>query len=103
VYHPQRKVDFRLTGLVRWWGYLAQWNLLDYPTIILPVTKVQQSDVKDASYQPVNDLDQETYDLYDPELFDNGPVSLQLVGRSMFEEELMAVAMAVDQAVKTTA
>lgn len=81
-------------------GYLAQWNLLDYPAIILPVTKVQQSDVKDTSYRPVNDLDQETYDLYDPDLFDGAPVALQLVGRSMFEEQLLAVAMAVDQAVK---
>ncbi|KIX07405.1 uncharacterized protein Z518_02058 [Rhinocladiella mackenziei CBS 650.93] len=83
-----------------WWGYLAQWNLLDYPACILPVAHVQASDVKDASYQPINKLDQEAYDIYDPYLFEGAPVSLQLVGRSMCEEELLSVAMAVDRAVK---
>ncbi|OAL21018.1 hypothetical protein AYO20_11442 [Fonsecaea nubica] len=83
-----------------WWGYLAQWNLLDYPSVILPVSHVQPSDAKDTTYQPVNELDQETYDLYDPVLFEGAPISLQLVGRSLCEEELLAVAMAVDSAIK---
>jgi amidase len=61
---------------------------------------VQTTDVKDASYQPVNDLDQGAYDIYDPELFEGAPVSLQLVGKSMFEEQLLAVAMAVDHVIK---
>lgn len=84
----------------RWWGYLSQWNLLDYPTFILPVTHVQLSDIKDPSYKPTNALDQETYELYDPNLFEGAPVAVQLIGRSMHEEQLLAVAMAVDQAVK---
>ncbi|KPI38100.1 putative amidase [Cyphellophora attinorum] len=82
-----------------WWGYLSQWNLLDYPAIILPVGKVEPSDVPDTSYQPANDLDRENHELYDPELFAGAPLSLQLVGRSMFEEQLLATAMAVDQAI----
>ncbi len=73
---------------------------MDYPCIILPVTKVQPSDTKETSYKPVNALDQETYDMYDPEKFANAPVSVQLVGRSMQEEQLLAAAMAVDQAIK---
>jgi amidase len=48
----------------------------------------------------VNDLDKDTYDVYDPELFAGAPVSLQLIGRSMHEEQLLAVATAVDEAVK---
>jgi amidase len=66
----------------------------------LPVTHAQVSDIKDPSYKPTNALDQETYDLYDPNLFEGAPVSVQLIGRSMTEEQLLAVAMAVDQAVK---
>lgn len=88
------------TKETRWWGYLSQWNLLDYPTFILPITHVQASDVKDKSYTPTNALDQDTYDMYDPHLFEGAPVSLQLIGRSMHEEQLLAVATAVDQAVK---
>ncbi|KAI1618724.1 amidase signature domain-containing protein [Exophiala viscosa] len=83
-----------------WWGYMTVWNLLDYPTFILPITRAQTSDVKDTAYKPANDLDQDNYDIYDPELFENAPVCLQLVGRSMHEEQLLSVAFAVDQAVK---
>lgn len=68
--------------------------------MILPVTSVKPEDAKDTSYQPVNSLDQETYDMYDPEKFADAPVCVQLVGRNLQEEQLMAVAMAVDKAVK---
>jgi amidase len=61
---------------------------------------VRASDVKDHSYKPINELDQETYDIYDPTLFEGAPVCVQLIGRSMLEEQLLAVAMAVDMAVK---
>ena len=84
----------------RWWGYLSQWNLLDYPAIILPVSQVLASDVKDRSYTPVNELDRETYDLYDPQLFLGAPIGVQLIGRSMREEELLSLAMAIDRAIK---
>lgn len=67
---------------------------------MLPVTKVQMTDIKDSSYQPVNDRDRENYDLYDPSLFVDAPVGVQLIGRSMQEEELLATAMAVDGAIK---
>lgn len=68
--------------------------------MILPVTTVQRGDVKDASYKPINERDQENYDMYDPELFAEAPVSVQLVGRNLQEESLLAIAMAVDAAIK---
>jgi len=83
-----------------WWGYLSIWNLLDYPAVILPFGQVETSDVKDTSYKPVNQLDQQNYDLYKPELFRGTPTAVQLVGRSMMEEELLALATAVDLAIK---
>ncbi|EXJ79411.1 hypothetical protein A1O3_08913 [Capronia epimyces CBS 606.96] len=84
-----------------WWGYLSTWNLLDYPSVVIPVTQVKPDDIKDAAYQPVNERDADNYDLYDPVLFDQAPVSLQLVGRILEEEQLLAVAIAVDRAIKT--
>lgn len=83
-----------------WWGYLSQWNLLDYPTFVLPVAQVHADDVKDTSYTPVSDLDRDNYEIYDPKLFEGAPISLQLIGRSMEEEQLLAVAMAVDSIMK---
>lgn len=73
---------------------------MDYPAAILPVSFVDPSvDVKDESYTPVNELDWENHAIYDPELFDGAPVSLQLIGRGLGEEKLLAVAEAVDRAV----
>ena len=57
-------------------------------------------DLKDTTYKPVNEIDQETYDLYDPVLFDGAPVCLQLVGRTMQEEQLLAVTVALDKALR---
>lgn len=84
-----------------WWGYLSQWNLLDYPTFILPVAQVKADDAKDSSYQPISELDRENYVMYNPKMFEDAPISLQLIGRSMQEEQLLAVAMAVDLAIKS--
>lgn len=38
-----------------WWGYFSLWNILDYPSIIVPIKNFRidpEKDVKDASYQP---------------------------------------------------
>ncbi len=65
----------------------------------MPVTHVKASDVKDMSYKPINELDQDTYNIYDPKLFEGAPVSLQLTGRSFCEEQLLAVAQVLDLAI----
>lgn len=41
----------------RYWGYTAQWNLLDYPALVAPASKVLESDAVDASYVPRNEDD----------------------------------------------
>jgi len=42
----------------RYWGYTAQWNLLDYPALVFPVTKVDpDQDGALADYEPMNDQD----------------------------------------------
>lgn len=46
-----------------WWGYSSQWNLLDYPSGILPAGKVLKTDAYPANFAPVNELDKENYDL----------------------------------------
>lgn len=42
----------------RYWGYTSQWNLLDYPALVFPVTTVDPAlDVRDESYTPRNEQD----------------------------------------------
>ncbi|ORY19818.1 amidase signature domain-containing protein [Clohesyomyces aquaticus] len=77
----------------RYWGYTAQWNLLDYPALIAPITKVDpEIDLADTSYKPRNPKDAYNHDLYSPEKYANAPVSLQLVGRR-YEDEKVVEAM----------
>ena len=48
----------------RYWAYTSQWNLLDYPALVFPVTKVDPSvDVVEDSYKPRNEKDEYNYKL----------------------------------------
>ncbi|KAB8337251.1 hypothetical protein FH972_021553 [Carpinus fangiana] len=86
----------------RYWGYTSQWNLLDYPALVFPVGKVdQQRDAKDGSYQPRNEQDLYNHELYDPKVYENAPISLQLVGRRFEDEKVVGVCRAMEAVLKT--
>jgi amidase len=77
----------------KYWGYTAQWNLLDYPAAIFPVGQVQveKDDVKEA-YEPRNEQDKYNWSLweqYGAEGWKDAPISLQLVGRRYDDEKVI--------------
>ncbi|OAR02346.1 hypothetical protein LLEC1_03370 [Akanthomyces lecanii] len=83
----------------KYWGYTSHWNMLDYPGAVFPVTTVDASkDAKDSGYKPINEQDRYIQDLYDPELFAGAPVGLQVVGRRLQEEKVLAALELVEQA-----
>lgn len=87
----------------KYWGYTAQWNLLDYPGAVFPVTTVDPAkDVKDSSYKPVNEQDQFIYDMYDPQVFEGAPVGLQLIGRRLHDEKVLAALDQIERAMGRT-
>lgn len=48
----------------RYWGYTSQWNLLDYPALVFPVSKVDvEVDVVEEGYEPMNEKDAFNYQL----------------------------------------
>ena len=48
----------------KYWCYLSQWNLLDYPALIFPVSKVDpRVDVVDQQYKPLNEKDKFNHEL----------------------------------------
>ena len=52
----------------RYWGYTSQWNVLDYPSVAFPVTRVMpEVDVFERDYEPRNEQDR--YNLELCELF----------------------------------
>lgn len=49
-------------GTAKWWGYTSQWNVLDYPAIVFPVTKCDaELDFVDEQYQPRNGKDESNW------------------------------------------
>ncbi|KAH8674621.1 amidase signature domain-containing protein [Tricladium varicosporioides] len=76
----------------KYWGYTSQWNLLDYPAVVFPVSKVDKKrDILDETFKPMTDIDEENQKLYDPDMFDGLPISLQLVGRRFDDEKVLAI------------
>lgn len=84
-------------------GYTRVYNVLDYPVVIIPVSQVDQViDVKAPPEQYFSVTDRELHEWYDPTLFHDAPISLQLVGRTLEEEALIGIAEVVDAALKAS-
>ncbi|KAJ5092012.1 amidase signature domain-containing protein, partial [Penicillium alfredii] len=74
----------------RYRGYASIWNLLDYPALVFPVTKIQpERDAKDPVYTPQNEFDRWCYDHYDAVAQQDAPVALQLVATKLEDENLV--------------
>jgi amidase len=78
----------------RYWGYTAQWNLLDYPAVVFPVSKVGESDdeAEEELYEPRNEKDMYNWKLWEEhgaKGYVDAPVSLQLVGRRYEDEKVL--------------
>ncbi|KAI0131781.1 acetamidase [Xylariales sp. AK1849] len=78
----------------RYWGYTAQWNLLDYPAVVFPVSDCVNAhkDGKSVEYSPVGEKDAYNWNLWKEhgaEGYKDGPISLQLVARRYQDEKLL--------------
>ena len=73
--------------------------MLDCPGAVFPVTKVDPAkDPKDLTYVPKNEKDRFVYDLYDPELMRDAPVSLQVIGKRRQDEKVLAALAEIEKA-----
>lgn len=78
--------------------YTAPFNLCDCASVVIPITKVDAKvDTFDASYEPLNPVDEEVHKSYDPELFDKMPVCLQVVTKKLEEEKALFIASIIDE------
>ncbi|KAI0538044.1 amidase signature domain-containing protein [Xylaria digitata] len=87
-------------GTARYWGYTAQWNLLNYPAIVFP-TGAKVGDIQEegdetheypTDYKPISEADGYNYGLWREhgvEGYAGAPVSLQVVGRMYEDEKLL--------------
>ncbi|RMZ83950.1 hypothetical protein DV737_g1375, partial [Chaetothyriales sp. CBS 132003] len=76
-------------------------NLLDYTSVVIPVTKADKHlDKPNKIYQPVNEIDKMNWEAYDAEVYDGAPVGIQIVARQFQEERCLTLANEVVKALE---
>ncbi|KAI1775774.1 amidase, partial [Hypoxylon cercidicola] len=86
----------------RWVGYTKIWNVLDYTALVIPAGKVAPVD-KDApwNHTPRNALDEHNLALWNQagdKMIELGlPVGVQIIGRRLEEEKVLAIGTIVDE------
>ncbi|KAJ5114992.1 Amidase [Penicillium alfredii] len=85
-------------------GYTSIWNLLGYAALAVPVTTVSRTmDLPDEEWLgdvPKNASERFNIEQYDVDLVEGMPVGLQVVGGRFGEEKCIAVAKAIEHAMK---
>ena len=77
----------------KYYGYASAINLLDFSSVVVPVTFADKNvDKKNAEFKPLSDMDKTVQGEYDPELYHGAPVAVQIIGRRLTEERVMAIA-----------
>ncbi|KAJ8133166.1 hypothetical protein O1611_g465 [Lasiodiplodia mahajangana] len=81
--------------------YTSVLNVLDYTTVVIPVTFAQKEiDTVDPDFEPFNEKDRMNMDSYNAEMHHGAPAAVQLIGRRLDEERLLSVAELVVKAVE---
>uniref|UniRef100_A0A093VG61 Acetamidase n=1 Tax=Talaromyces marneffei PM1 TaxID=1077442 RepID=A0A093VG61_TALMA len=84
-------------------GYTSISNLLDYPALAIPVTKVDRTkddrslDKEWMTYQPRNKSDEFNHQQYDIDLIHGAPVGVQVITPKLQEEKCIAVAKVIEE------
>ncbi|KAI9367607.1 amidase signature domain-containing protein [Aspergillus egyptiacus] len=79
--------------------YTSSVNVLDYTSIVIPVTLADKAiDVVSPSFTPLSEEDKVNMNSYDPETYHGAPAAVQLIGRRLDEERLLSLAQLVVQA-----
>ena len=77
----------------RYYGYASVINLLDFTSVVVPVTFADKSvDVKISDHRQLSELDATVQAEYDPEVYHGAPVAVQVIGRRLSEERTLAIA-----------
>lgn len=96
----------------RYYGYATAINVLDFTSVVVPVTFADKAvDKKPSDFKPLTDMDAtvhaecrfapslymlglgtDTDSVDDPEAYHGAPVAVQVIGRRFTEERIMAIA-----------
>ncbi|KEF50872.1 uncharacterized protein A1O9_13074, partial [Exophiala aquamarina CBS 119918] len=90
-----------IPGNYYYYGYSDVINLLDYTSIVIPVTKADRSlDEAEKHYIPLNKTDKMNWEAYNADAYDGAPVGIQIVARQFQEERCLRLAGEIVAALK---
>ncbi|KAH6886312.1 amidase [Thelonectria olida] len=90
----------------RWVGYTKVWNFLDYPALVIPGGAVCDEDAKEPwgfeAWGPEDEWNAKLWENHRDEMASlRLPVGLQIVGRKLEEERVLAAGKVVDDLLRT--
>jgi amidase len=92
-------------GGCRWVGYTKIWNVLDYSALVIPAGRAQAEDRNaEWGFEARNEMDEWNLKLWENNKEDmiglGLPVGVQIVGRKLEEEKVLAVGKVVDSVIR---
>lgn len=94
-------------GGCKWVGYTKIWNVLDYSALVIPGGHVEKED-KDAAwqYETRNEMDEWNSELWRKNMGDMAdlrlPVGVQIIGRKLEEEKVLAAGKVLDSLLRNS-
>ncbi|KAL3451082.1 amidase signature domain-containing protein [Aspergillus insuetus] len=77
----------------KYYGYASAINVLDFTSVVVPVTFADKGvDKVNEGFVPLGEMDKVVQKEYDPEAYHGAPVAVQIIGRRLTEERVMAIA-----------
>ncbi|KXX74804.1 Acetamidase [Madurella mycetomatis] len=90
-----------LPGKFKYSQYTSSLNVLDFGTIVIPVTFANKDiDQVSPDFKPLTDKDRVNMELYNLEAYDGAPAAVQIFGRRWDEERLLSMAQLVVDALE---
>ncbi|KAL8410439.1 hypothetical protein RB596_000212 [Gaeumannomyces avenae] len=81
--------------------YSSALNVLDYPTVVIPVTFADKDvDTVAPDFKPLTEADRKNMKAYDPNAYHGAPAGIQLYGPQLGEERLLSLAQVVVDALE---
>ena len=89
-------------NFLAWWGYTLIFNILDLPSLIMPIKGFKVDPKKDVQ-KPLGAVEnlwnKENHSIWDPDTYKAMPVCIQMVGRQVHDEETIAFGKVVDSVI----
>lgn len=85
----------------RWVGYTKIFNVVDYPSVVIPAGEVSKeldgaAAAGMATYEPRNAIDEWNWSVFDLDAMDGMPIGVQVVARRLQEEKALGAAKTID-------